>query len=282
MNQFEKEYFEAESHWEGDMLSDSFNTERIRATSDLIPEDVSSLLDVGCGNGVFLNSLLADRGDRMELMGVDRSHTALKYVKTNKKFGDITSLEMDNDSFDCVTSLEVIEHLPVTVFNKALSELARVSRKYIIVSVPYAEKLEDNFTRCPSCKTMFNRDLHMRTFSEDNFRNLFAIHGYTNVNIQKLGKIKTFAGHTEYRKIFFRREFFRWYSPLCPVCGFREKENIEIANPVIPKKKNIFSYISAVPKFFWPKSTRCYWILGLFEKTNQLVMIFCYSVLCSF
>src|SRR5688572_1928727 len=147
MNQIEKEYYEDENLWSGNMLQDPGNRERIKITSELIPSDVKSILDVGCGNGIFLNYLFDTRGDSINLTGVDRSRTALQFVRTKKVEGDILNLEFKNESFDCVSALEVIEHLPVNDFGKALSELARVSKRYIIISVPYAENLEDNFIK---------------------------------------------------------------------------------------------------------------------------------------
>lgn len=50
--------------------------------------------------------------------------------------GDVTSLPLEDNLFDCVLAAEVLEHLPFEEFAVALSELARVSRKYVIITLP--------------------------------------------------------------------------------------------------------------------------------------------------
>ncbi|MFM6924527.1 MAG: methyltransferase domain-containing protein, partial [Ferruginibacter sp.] len=124
MSDFEKQYYEADSFWSEGQLMDERNFNRIKTTAALIPPEVNSLLDVGCGNGVFLN-WLQEQQTKIELTGTDRSAAALNYVKTKKVQSDIVELPFADESFDCVSCLEVIEHLPVSVYEKALKELVR-------------------------------------------------------------------------------------------------------------------------------------------------------------
>jgi ubiquinone/menaquinone biosynthesis C-methylase UbiE len=246
---------------------DERNFKRIKSTADLIPACVNSLLDVGCGNGVFLNWLL-NQNINIELTGTDRSATALKYVKTKKVESDIIQLPFDDSSFDCVTCLEVIEHLPVTVYKKALAELVRVSRKFIIISVPFEEILEHAHTQCPNCKTIFNSDLHFRSFSETVFKNLLNDYGCKNVSLVKLGEYSKFKGHRLYQKLFFPEQLLVWNSPICPLCGYAETDSKPRANNFgVHKISNgLLSAIKSIPKTIWPKEKKNYWILGLFEK----------------
>ena len=69
--------------------------------------------------------------------------------------GTITKTDFENNQFDVVTALEVMEHIPNITM--ALSEMIRVARRYIIASVP---SKPDN-----------NPD-HVHFFSEDSFRTL--------------------------------------------------------------------------------------------------------------
>jgi ubiquinone/menaquinone biosynthesis C-methylase UbiE len=48
--------------------------------------------------------------------------------------GDVTTLECADDSFDIVTMLEVLEHIPATA--PALAEVCRVARRAVVLSVP--------------------------------------------------------------------------------------------------------------------------------------------------
>jgi ubiquinone/menaquinone biosynthesis C-methylase UbiE len=273
MRSFEKEYYESETFWEGEMLQDPANQLRIRETASIIPPDVVTLADIGCGNGVFVN-YLADNYKNLELTGVDRSATALKYVKVNKVEGDVSHLPLQDSSFDCVTCLEVIEHLPVTVYKKALQELVRVARHHIIISVPYAEKLEVNYTRCPSCRTIFNKDIHLRSFNDEAMENLLTEFGFKCVYSQKLNKVQKFVGHDFYRKLFYPEQLLVWNSPICPICGYVDQAQKRNSNSQkqemngAPPKRKLISYLTGLPKLIWPKETYYYWILSRYERVN--------------
>jgi ubiquinone/menaquinone biosynthesis C-methylase UbiE len=273
MESFEKEYYESETFWEGEMLQDAANQQRIKTTASLIPDDVDTLADIGCGNGVFIN-YLSENYPHLKLTAVDRSITALKYVKANKMPADIADLPFENNFFDCVTCLEVIEHLPVPVYKKSLQELARVAKKHIIISVPYAEKLEESYTRCPSCKTVFNKEIHLRSFKEDDISNLLSEYGFECISSQKLNPSSTFKGHNFYRKIFYKEQFLTWSSPICPVCGYAEKTNEPLAEKqkeAPPAKRKWISFLSGLPKLIWPKETHYYWILARYQRVNSNV-----------
>ncbi len=73
------------------------------------------VLDLGSGEG-YGTDLLASRAE--EVLGVDLApeavyHARNTYKRSNLRFlyGDIYDLEVDDDSFDLVCSLQVIEHL---------------------------------------------------------------------------------------------------------------------------------------------------------------------------
>lgn len=50
--------------------------------------------------------------------------------------GDVTKIPCDGKSFDCVIAAEVLEHIPFIEFDKALSELKRVCRGQVIITLP--------------------------------------------------------------------------------------------------------------------------------------------------
>lgn len=102
------------------------------------PLGVESVLDVGCGEGFTLNKLYQNKVGK-SLEGIDYSLTAVMLgKKQNKKLmlrqGDIYKLPYKEKSFDIVLCMEVLEHLEDP--KKALKELKRVSKKYILLSVP--------------------------------------------------------------------------------------------------------------------------------------------------
>lgn len=271
MNEFERAYYESPEFWKGEMLQDEANVSRFAATEALIPNGVKKVVDVGCGNGVFVNRLVVSKPE-VEVFAVDRSAKALEFVKCNKTQGEITSIPFPDRYFDCVTCLEVIEHLGVNDFRLALGELARVSNKFIIVSVPFDEKIEESYTKCPSCKSIFNYQLHLQSFGERKFIGLFDQLGYRNVSFQKMNLTERYRGHFQYRKLFYPEQLTQWRSPICPLCGYFD-ESADEGDPTSRSepaaRRKLISYLGQLPKLFWPKEKSYYWILGLFEKVSK-------------
>lgn len=268
MNEFEKEYYESADFWEGDMLHDPANQERIRFTAAYLPPDVHSIADIGCGNGVFVNHL-QEQKPGLDILAVDRSGMALKFVKTKKLQASVYDLPLEDESFDCVTCLEVIEHLPVPVYGPSLQELTRIARKYIIISVPFCEDLEESHNQCPQCKTIFNYELHMRRFDEGTMQNLLTRYGFKCVRTDKLGEMIKPRGHYTFRKMFYGKQFRQWKSPICPLCGYEQVKK-PVDSSVMPvaekKQRSMLSFVTAVPKLFWPTEKKYYWIIALYQK----------------
>jgi ubiquinone/menaquinone biosynthesis C-methylase UbiE len=50
--------------------------------------------------------------------------------------GSVLDLDIDDRRFDCVLAAEVLEHLPFDDFSRAVSELCRVTRRYVVISLP--------------------------------------------------------------------------------------------------------------------------------------------------
>ena len=107
--------------------------ERIRA---LLNKSNPTILDVGCGTGANLK-MLATLG---KAEGVDISPQAVEFCRQrgldSVKLGAAEQLPFENDSFDIVTSLDVIEHLDDDV--AGLREMRRVLRPdgHLLLFVP--------------------------------------------------------------------------------------------------------------------------------------------------
>lgn len=278
MNDFEKKYYEADSLWSGEMLTDVGNQTRIQETARIIPDDVVTLADIGCGNGIFENYLISNRPN-LKIIGIDRSEAALKYVKTDKKLGDILNIPLEDKRYDCVSCLEVLEHIPVSVYDKALSELARVSSKYIIISVPYNEDLLSNSTQCPGCKAIFNYDLHLRSYSDDVLKTLFEPYGFKLVEGCTLIKSKVLWGLDTIKSIVGIRPIHKktFYSPICPICGyenvhFSPTQNVHNAPGTgsgNSSANSIKGIAKSIIKGVWPKKEfPGYWVIALYKKDN--------------
>ncbi len=89
-----------------------------------------SFLEIGKGTGVT-EFAMKKRG--YEYVTVDNNPDLSPDV-----VADITSLPFPDNSFDVVCAFEVLEHLHYSEVPQALSELRRVSRKHVVISLPYA------------------------------------------------------------------------------------------------------------------------------------------------
>ncbi len=86
---FEQLACELPEIWDEDWFPPE-DDERVRALARLIPDADETVLDIGCGNGLFLNHLRAEYGHRFRtLVGVDRSEAALTHVRTDKLLASI-------------------------------------------------------------------------------------------------------------------------------------------------------------------------------------------------
>lgn len=92
----------------------------------------SSVLDVGCGQGVLLARIVKHYG--LKGMGTDVSSKSISYAKSN--FGgknlrfiqaDATKLPFIDNSFDYLVSFDVLEHIDKQ--NLAVFEMARLVKK---------------------------------------------------------------------------------------------------------------------------------------------------------
>jgi ubiquinone/menaquinone biosynthesis C-methylase UbiE len=257
-----------ETLWKRLSLSET-NRERIQKTVEMIPKDVNSIADIGCGSGLFLNYIKENR-NIPKLIGIDFSEDSMKMLKTDKKVGDITNIPLQDSSYDLVCALEVLEHLDLKEYKKGKEELARVAKKYILISVPFAETLEDDFVKCPECKTHFNKSHHKRTFDEQKVKALFESQGFRSTEIRYISKRNMY---------FILTPIFKWYKRItgklltegivCPVCGYEVKKEIKKEGiPTGKKRSSAVSNLSSFLKKIWPKKHTYKWIASLYAKID--------------
>lgn len=90
-----------------------------------------SVLEVGGGLGVFKSA--------MNCFGVPVTIADIAEDLKPDILGSVTELPIGDNSFDVSCAFQVLEHLPFELFSQSLSELKRVARKAIVISLPDAK-----------------------------------------------------------------------------------------------------------------------------------------------
>lgn len=216
----EQQYYEIDGFWSDDFYLDQ---ERYEITAAHIPLDARSVLDVGCGNGVFVHLLASMDGRFDEIHATDRSAAALRLVQTAKTPASIDALPFADRSYDIVTSLEVIEHLPVNLYEAGLDNICRVARKYVLLSVPNEEDIEASLIACPACSSRFSPDYHMRSYNAEKMQNLLSARGFRARETFFMGEMKHYflaSGLLNRKSANDGRTNPFAVSIPCPVCSF--------------------------------------------------------------
>ncbi len=127
-----------------------------------------TLLDVGSGRGAFLFPFLTEF-PYVKTMSVDILDHRVDFLTLLSEGGmsnflsekqDICELSLPDNSFDVVTLLEVLEHIPNV--EAAVKNVVRLASKFVVVSVPSHED---------------NNPEHIHLLTKEKLTELFAVAG---------------------------------------------------------------------------------------------------------
>lgn len=118
------------------------------------------VLDAGAGDGSMIRAL-RQLAPNAKVQGIDLAPKSDDVLQ-----GDLTNLPFDENSFDTVLFMEVIEHLTKDDAKQILDEITRVLKPggHLVLTTPYAETLEHSFVCCPKCDHIFHRYGHQHSF----------------------------------------------------------------------------------------------------------------------
>jgi SAM-dependent methyltransferase len=240
----------------------------------LIPAGCRSVLDAGGGTGWATIGLR----HKCHVVTLDSSAESLSQASGNKILGSVESLPCADRSFDLVISSQVLEHLPDHVLDKTRSEMMRVARHYLLVSVPYRESLEAREVRCGVCHRVFHPDYHCRSFAEKDLAELFP--GWQMAEWHVFGALRSGLGVVASRGSRRARDIQPAYAgTLCPQCGNQVRENPSLPPP---RKQRIVPRVLAALRVrfrrylglpegkqystFLPQGVAPFWIAALFNR----------------
>ena len=144
------------------------------------------LLDIGCWTGQFIQLAL---NDAKITYGIDPGKKAInfaqkKYPQAHLEVATAQKLPFRNNTFDVITFLEVIEHLPKEDETGALNEIYRVLKKNgtLVLSTPSSHPT-------PILLDPAYFLIGHRHYSEKQLKNLLSKSGFEIIKIYKTGGI---------------------------------------------------------------------------------------------
>lgn len=261
-------YFEQSGVWDLLYEENKAEAERLRATADVLPQNADSLLDVGCGSGRFL-ALIKESHAYERLCGVEPSSAAASKVEVECTQASIVDLPYANEEFDVLSCLEVLEHIQPAQFSKAISELSRVARSTIIVTVPNRETLLQSLVRCPQCYCCFSPWHHVRSFSPENLSGL--IPGFTLELCKEVGPVslKRIASPALRGIHLFGTNVPLPPFSLCPQCGFSADSTGDQSKEASDQTSDWVRYFARKARWALTRSIkRKKWLLARFVRSD--------------
>jgi len=224
----DRSFWEKHYREHGSANQSPFTEAKCKKILELIPNNVKTILDVGCGGGSLMLYLKKERD--VEVEGVDRSASGVDHIVDNlglkAQVGDVLDLkDIPSNAYDMVICSEVLEHIDVKYWKQALGELRRVSKKYVLTTNPYNEKLKYHHVICPHCRTRFHPVGHIHSVDE----------GFVDKNVRPfLENLEVhFSGSRYFTAIM--------YSDMMRIFGYQMVDTLDVRCPVcdsdVPFKK---------------------------------------------
>lgn len=109
--------------------------------------NVNSVMDIPTGTGRITELLI---GRAQNILAADISEEMMRVAKEkfqgdNISFAciDAENMKLESNSFDCITCIRLMGHVPPKSRTKMLSEMARVSRNWVLVTFYFSNVISD-------------------------------------------------------------------------------------------------------------------------------------------
>ena len=252
--------FEQEQVWEIDPSKDPHWRQKAELVRALIQPNVETILDVGCGNGALTHFLARD----LVIYGLDGSRAALARVRVPAAAAWADRIPIRDRAVDLVLCSEVLEHLPTLILHRAVAELARISRRWLLVTVPFDEQLAVRYVWCDHCRRPFHIYGHVQRFTMARLRKLFRgwqLEAWIHCGDYGIGYHPWLL---RIRQHLGKHWFF--YEPASPICPYCQATTFELH-----EGGRISYYCDRLNKRFYggERARHPYWILTLWERPRQ-------------
>lgn len=159
---------------------------------ELAGRSFETLLDVGCGNGIFLSMVLKKFG--VKVSGIDISPGMIERSKellgdrADLRVGDSEHLPWEDGSFDIVTCIASFHHYPSP--EPVLREMRRVLRSggSVMIADPWAPEPLRFFANL-IIRSRFNRGGDVRVYSREEMEELLEKCGFDSVKWRVKGNL---------------------------------------------------------------------------------------------
>ncbi len=148
--------------YSSNVMSSSKGQQRVAWLVSHVPSDAVQILDMGAGRGRIANAL-QERGHHV--VALDCSLIGLQQCDTLQVQSSVAQLPFRAYSYDLVICSEVLEHLTPELRTATLREMDRVSRRYILITVPNNEDLRVMQVKCHHCQSVFHAHGHLTSFT---------------------------------------------------------------------------------------------------------------------
>jgi len=156
----------------------------------------SNVLEIGIGNKTTAN-YLKQNGINIDTCDIDKELDP-DYV------ADIRDLPFEDKSYDAVLACEILEHIPWKDVDKALNELHRISKKYVVISIPYSSAGFELLLKFPLIGRIIKRP----------FLNLFFRIPYFFIGIKFSGEHYWEMGRKNYPRKKIKSAFGKYFKIL--------------------------------------------------------------------
>ena len=123
---------------------------QIDLISEFSGKNGEKILEIGKGNG-FVSDYLKRSGFDVATFDFDENLDP-------DIVGDVREINLPENSFDVVTAFEILEHIPFNDVESVLEEISKITKRYVIISLPYRSTSFEFVLKFPGIRSLLNRE----------------------------------------------------------------------------------------------------------------------------